>query len=239
MGNPVFKKSNSFRKNSGFSLKSSDNNHMTYDDVFEKISLCFGVLVASASFAWIMNISLFIGCIALFLAFGIALFAFFKQNFSPFFVLLYAFIEGIAVGVFSNNYNSAYSGIVAQALMGTLIVSLVSFALFRSKVVRATKKFRKIVLVATLSYLAFAIVRLVLSVLGIWTFQDNALFGIIVGMIAITLGAFNLVIDFDDIEIGVKNKLPIENSWICAFGLLITLVWMYFEFLRFLSYLRD
>lgn len=213
---------------------------MSYDDVFMKLGISFGVLLATAAVAWMLNLSFMVGIVAMFVAMGIGFFAAFKKEPSPALTLAYAGIEGIAVGAISHGYNNAFGGIVLQAVMGTLIVVGVTLVLFRSGAVRATPKFRKVVMIATIAYAVFALIRFVLAMTGIWSFAAGGMMwlGLGIGLFAIVLGAANLVVDFDNIEQGVRNGIPEKYSWVCAFGVLVTVVWIYFEMLRVLMYIR-
>lgn len=213
---------------------------MSYDDVFMKLGISFGVLLATAAVAWILNLNIMVGMVAGFVGFGIALFASFKKEPSPGLTLAYAAVEGIALGVISHYYESAFGGIVPQAVVGTLIVVGVSAAAYKSGRVRATPKFRKIAGICGMSYMVFALVRVVLQATGVLPPLEGqmAWIGVGIALFAIAAGAAFLVIDFDNIEQGVRNGLPEKYSWMCAFGILLSVVWIYFEMLRLLMYIR-
>jgi uncharacterized YccA/Bax inhibitor family protein len=161
----------------------------------------------------------------------------FKQSTNPALVLSYAALEGLFVGGISALYEDFYDGIVGQAVLGTLAVFAVALWAYKSGRVRATPKFQRGVLIAMGGYLVFCLVNL-----GVVLFTGDSLrsgwMGIGIGLIAITIAAAMLILDFDFAEQGVKNGVPERYSWLAAFGLVVTLVWLYIEFLRLIAILR-
>ena len=209
---------------------------MTMDDVVIKTGLMFAVLVPLAAVNFFLKnpVLTFGGAIA---GLVIALVISFKQSTNPALVLSYAALEGLFVGGISGVYEDFYDGIVAQAVLGTLAVFAVALWAYKSGRVRATPKFQRGVLIALGGYLIFSLVNV-----GVVLFTDTSLrggpLGIVVGLIAITIAAAMLILDFDFAEQGVKNGLPERYSWLAAFGLVVTLVWLYIEFLRLIAILR-
>jgi uncharacterized YccA/Bax inhibitor family protein len=209
---------------------------MTMDDVVIKTGLMFAVLVPLAAVNFYLKnpVLTFGGAIA---GLVIALVISFKQSTNPALMLSYAGLEGLFVGGISGIYEDFYDGIVAQAVLGTLAVFGVALFAYKSGRVRATPKFQRGVLIAMGGYLVFCLVNL-----GVVMFTDNNLrggwLGIAIGLFAITLAAAMLILDFDFAEQGVKNGLPERYSWLAAFGLVVTLVWLYIEMLRLIALLR-
>jgi uncharacterized YccA/Bax inhibitor family protein len=209
---------------------------MTMDDVVVKTGLMFAVLVPAAAVNFYLQNPLltFGGAIV---GLVLALVISFKQSTNPALVLSYAGLEGLFVGGISGIYEDFYDGIVAQAVLGTLAVFAVALFAYKSGRVRATPKFQRGVLIAMGGYLVFCLVNL-----GVVLFTDNNLrggwLGIAIGLFAITLAAAMLILDFDFAEQGVKNGLPERYSWLAAFGLVVTLVWLYIEMLRLIALLR-
>jgi uncharacterized YccA/Bax inhibitor family protein len=209
---------------------------MTMDDVVIKTGLMFAVLVPLAAVNFFLKnpVLTFGGAIA---GLVLALVISFRQSTNPALVLSYAGLEGLFVGGISGVYEDFYDGIVAQAVLGTLAVFAVALWAYKSGRVRATPKFQRGVLIALGGYLIFSLVNV-----GVVLFTDNNLrggwLGIGIGLIAITIAAAMLILDFDFAEQGVKNGLPQRFSWLAAFGLVVTLVWLYIEFLRLISILR-
>src|SRR5690606_27026889 len=137
---------------------------------------------------------------------------------------------------------SSLNGIVAQAILGTLGVFAVALFAYRSGKVRVTPKFRRGALIALGGYAVFCLVNLLAQVFG-WSdspfgFRDGWL-GIAIGLFAIGLAAVMLILDFDFVEQGVKAGLPAKFAWTAAFGLTVTLVWLYIEMLRLLAILQS
>ena len=254
--NPVFNRSDAFSRRgyagvndappaSGQQLEEMYNapsatglqtGRMTIDDVVVRTGLMFAVLLPLAGLNFYLGSPLltFGGLIAgLVLGLVIA----FKQSTNAALILTYAGLEGLFIGGISKIFETVYDGIVAQAVLGTLSVFGVALFLYRSGRVRVTPKFQRTVMIAMGGYLVFSLVNL-----GIVAFTDSNLrggwLGIGIGLFAITLAAAMLILDFDFAEQGVKNGLPQRYSWLAAFGLVVTLVWLYIEFLRLISILR-
>lgn len=254
--NPVFNRSDAFSRRgyagfneappaSGQELEEMYNapsatgvqtGRMTIDDVVVKTGLMFAVLLPLAGLNYYLGSPLltFGGLIA---GLVVGLVISFKQSTNAALILTYAGLEGLFVGGISKFFETAYNGIVAQAVLGTLSVFGVALFLYRSGRVRVTPKFQRTVLIAMGGYLVFSLVNL-----GIVMFTDSNLrggwLGIAIGLFAITLAAAMLILDFDFAEQGVKNGLPERFAWLAAFGLVVTLVWLYIEFLRLISILR-
>lgn len=217
---------------------------MTIDDVIVKTIGCLAVLVVGAIVGSFVPALMWVGLIG---GLVLGLVNAFKREPSPALIIAYAALEGLFVGGLSAILEGQYPGIVFQAVMGTLIVFGVTFALFKSGKVRATPKAMKIFMVAMIAYALFSLVNLGMMIFGAtesaWGLRtDVEIFGIplgvFIGILAIGLGAFALIIDFTSIEQGVKNGVPAKYSWTAAFGLTVTLVWLYVEILRLIAILR-
>jgi uncharacterized YccA/Bax inhibitor family protein len=253
--NPVFNRSDAFSRRgyAGFneapqqvgdleqmyaapSATGLQTGRMTIDDVVVKTGLMFAVLLPMAGLNYVLNSPLltFGGVIA---GLVLGLVISFKQSTNAALILTYAGLEGLFVGGISRMYEDVYDGIVAQAVLGTLSVFGVALFAYRSGRVRVTPKFQRTVLIAGGGYLVFCIINLLLV-----GFTDSNLrtgpLGIAIGLFAITLAAAFLILDFDFAEQGVKNGLPQRYAWLAAFGLVVTLVWLYIEFIRLISILR-
>src|SRR5688572_6011108 len=209
---------------------------MTIDDVVVKTGLMFAVLVPLAGLNFYLGSPLLTwGGMILGLILGLVIS--FKQSTNAALILTYAGLEGLFVGGISAIFEAQWGGIVAQAVLGTLSVFGVALFAYKSGRVRVTPKSQRIALIAIGGYLIFSLINM-----GIVAFTDNNLragwLGIAIGLFAITLAAYFLIMDFDFAEQGVRNGLPERYSWIAAFGLVVTLVWLYIEFLRLISILR-
>ncbi|MBI5089534.1 MAG: Bax inhibitor-1/YccA family protein, partial [Actinobacteria bacterium] len=150
--------------------------------------------------------------------------------------------EGFAVGVISKFYESTQDGIVVQAVGATLATVLVMLVLYRTQIIKVTDRFRRIVIGATagvmLLYLVSLVIRLFAGPGSISFLSSPSALGIGFSVFVCVLAAMNLALDFDFIERGSANRLPKGMEWYAAFGLLVTIVWLYLEILRLLSKLN-
>ena len=161
----------------------------------------------------------------------------FKPNLARILGPIYAIAQGFFLGAISKAYNDWNEGVVIQAVGATLGVFAVMLVLYRTKVIKVTDKFRRTIIMATLGLMAFYFVSWILSLFGvnIGIFSSASWMGIAFSLFAAGLAAMNLALDFDFIERGAKQGMPKQMEWFAAFGLLITLVWLYLELLRLLS----
>jgi uncharacterized YccA/Bax inhibitor family protein len=220
---------------------------MTLDDVVTKTAVTMGVLVIAAALAWmfIPDTLYFPALIASgLIGFIVVMFVAVRRNVSPGLVLLYAGIEGIFIGMISKFFESYYSGIVVQAVIGTFAAAGVTLAAYKFFNIRVTPKFRKVVIIATIAFAVALLINFVLALFGVnLGLRDSgtgaiSLLAVVVSLIGASLAVLNLVLDFDYIEQGVAMGAPASESWRGAFGLTVTMVWLYIEILRLLSYLR-
>jgi uncharacterized YccA/Bax inhibitor family protein len=220
---------------------------MTMDDVIVKTGILFVVLVAGAFFGWNTaeaNPSvLVIGAI---IGLGLGLVNSFKRNVSPALVLAYGVAEGVFLGGISKIFDNAYAEqapqIVSQAVIGTLTTFGVMLALYRTNVIKVNGKFMKIFSIAMVSYLVIALASFVSSFFHVgngWGFYGVGQIGLLLCAAGVALAAFSLVMDFELIAQGVCSGLPEKESWRMAFGLTVTLVWLYTEILRLLAILNE
>ncbi|MCW2748436.1 MAG: hypothetical protein JWP10_1578 [Nocardioidaceae bacterium] len=167
----------------------------------------------------------------------------FKKIISPALVLAYAAVEGVFVGAFSKIVSS-YVGdptIVFQAVLGTVIAFGSTLFVYKFFNIQVTDKFRKVVTAAILGFVAVSLVNWILSLTGV---LDNGglrgfnTLGLVVSLFAVGLAVFMLILDFDYVEKGVAAGLPERESWRAAFGLTVTLIWLYIEILRILAILK-
>lgn len=209
---------------------------MTYDDVVIRTGGMLAVVVAAAAVSWVfLSPALAIPFALVGLVLGLV--NAFKREPSPPLMLAYAAVQGVFLGAISRMFEFAYGGIVVQAVLATLTTFGVMLFLYRSRVIRATARFKKIMLGAILGYALFSLINLVLVMVTGGGLRGG-LFGLLIGAVGALLAAFSLVLDFDFIEQGVRNGIPQRYAWTAAFGLVVTLIWLYIEFLRILSILR-
>jgi uncharacterized YccA/Bax inhibitor family protein len=154
---------------------------------------------------------------------------------------LYAVVEGAVVGAISAIYEFDFNGIVAQAAGLTFAVLAVMLAAYRTRLIQVTQSFRTGVVAATGAIALVYLVSLGLRLFGVGVpfLHDNGPVGIVISVVIVAVAALNLVLDFDFIEQGAKRGAPAHLEWYGAFGLLVTLIWLYLEILRLLSKLRS
>ncbi len=216
---------------------------MTYENTIQKIVGSFAVLLAAAAVGWFVPLLAIPAAIA---GFVVSLVLIFKKKPSAPLTLAYAGLEGLFVGGISAIFSNLYEGIVPQAVFGTLAVVGVTLFLFMSGKVRASKRATKIFLVAMIGYAAFSLVNLGLMVFGVTDgpFGLRSIeflglpLGFWLGILVVLLAAYSLVLDFDSIKTGVERGAPAAFGWTAAFGVMVTVVWLYVEILRLLAILR-
>jgi uncharacterized YccA/Bax inhibitor family protein len=211
---------------------------MTYDDVVIRTGLLFGVLLATAVVGWFVPALLLPGAL---IGLVLGLVNSFKKNPSPPLIIAYAAFQGLFVGGISSIFSTRWEGIVPQAVLATLAVFAVALFAFKSGKVRVTPKSAKIFMIALGGYLLFSLVNVGLmlftNVGGEFGLRSGPM-GFLIGLFAVGLASYSLVMDFDFIERGVKNGLPEKFAWMGAFGLMVTLIWLYVELLRLIAILR-
>lgn len=220
-----------------------DTGRMTYEDTIVKTAVTFAVLIAGAVVGWFVPIlALPAAIVALVLGFVNV----FKRQPSKGLILTYAAFEGVFVGGISVLFSQMWEGIVTQALIGTLAVVGVTLALFASGKIRETKRATQIFTVAILGYAAFSLVNFGLMLFGVtdtpFGLRDVSVLGMPLGfwlgILVVLLAAYSLVMDFENVKRGVRNGAPRIYGWQAAFGIMVTVVWLYLEILRLLAILR-
>jgi uncharacterized YccA/Bax inhibitor family protein len=218
---------------------------MSYDDVIMKTVMTLGLVLVGAALGWMIPVLMIPGMIV---GLILGLVNSFKKEPSPVLILLYAGFEGLFLGGLSGVLEQLYPGIAIQAILGTLSVFVVTLLLFRNGKVRATPKMMRFFIIAMAGYALFSLINFFLMIFNVTTTPwgvngmdipgTNIPFGVVIGLLAIGLAAFSLIVDFTSIEKGIQNGVPAKYSWTAAFGLTVTLVWLYVEILRLLAILR-
>ncbi|MFD4526312.1 Bax inhibitor-1/YccA family protein [Streptomyces sp. NPDC058470] len=215
---------------------------MTMDDVVMRSGMTLGTVAVGAILAWALlpvtstSFGLAIG--SALIAFVLAMVQTFKRTASPALILGYAAFEGVFLGVISEMYNSQWSGAPFQAVLGTMAVSGATLLVYKAGWIRVTARYARIGMAIAIAFILVMAVNLLLVAFG--GVEDGGLrsmgpLGAIVGIIAIILGAFFLTLDFKQIEDGIAYGAPREEAWLAAFGLTMTLVWIYVEMLRLVA----
>lgn len=248
-GNPALKESTFLDLGSG-TVVSRDAGAMSLNGTVNKTGFLLLLAVLTAAFAWNQtitaegevaagaNLYLWGGLIG---GFVVALVTVFKKTWAPVTAPLYALLEGFFLGAISAIFNHMYEGIVMQAVLltfGTLFALLFAY---RSGLIKATENFKLGVVAATGGIALIYLATIVLGLFGINIpyIHDSGLIGIGFSLFVVVIAALNLVLDFDFIETGVEQGAPKYMEWYGAFGLMVTLVWLYIEFLRLLAKLQS
>ena len=228
-----------------------DTGRLTYDDVIIKTGGLLALLVVTSVASWYLTPTmpwlLWVGMIA---GLVLGLVNAFRKEPSPPLIIAYTFAEGLFLGGISllfQNFQVAGSStgtaepIVTQAVIATLATFAGALFLFRSGKVRVTPKFTRWLLIGMVGYLLFSVANLVASFFiasdGFGPFR-NGIWGVLAGLVGVGLAAASLIVDFDAIKRGVEKGAPAKFAWSAAFGLIVTLVWLYLEFLRLFAILQ-
>ena len=216
---------------------------MTLQGTVNKTGLSLLILIAAAAFVWNLegpaaSVFILLGLVGGLVA---ALVTVFKNTWAPFTVPVYAAFEGLLLGGISATYEQRYPGLVINAValtFGTLAALLFAY---RTGLVRATENFRLGIFAATGGIAVVYLISMVLGFFGrgIPYIHEAGTIGIAFSLFVVGIAALNLVLDFDFIERGSEMGAPRYMEWVGAFGLLVTLVWLYLEILRLLAKLQD
>ncbi len=215
---------------------------MTVNGTLDKTFLLFLCALLPAAYTWQLagtdqgNMLTMVGAIA---GFVIAMIVAFTRN--KYLTPVYAVCEGLFLGGISAMFNAAYPGIVIQAVLGTFAAMFTMLGLYRIGAIKCTDKFRSVIFTATIS---IAVLYLIQWIGSFFHYSIPAIFGagtigIGFSVLVVAIAALNLILDFDFIEKGSQAMLPKDYEWYGAFGLMVTLVWLYIEILRLLAKLRD
>lgn len=213
---------------------------LTMNDVMVKTGINLGLVAVGAAVAWNAPVLLLLGMVG---GLVLGLVNSFKKKVSPVLVMTYALMEGLLLGGLSAVVDMRYPGVAIQAVLATFVVAGTTLALFANGKLRATPKLNKIFMIGAIGYLAYGFI----SILGAGIFGSSlnsvSLFGIplglIVGLFAVALATYSLLLDFTTTSEAVEAGLPERESWRLAFGLTASLVWLYVEILRVLMYLAS
>ncbi len=219
------------------------DNTMTINGTLNKIGLMLVLILVSASYTWKMVLAddpTRVGTLAIVGAIGgfiVAMITVFRPKSSPYTAPVYAILEGMFLGAISAVINVQYPGVAFQAVLLTFGTLFTMLFLYRSGTIRATPKFRRGVMMATGAVFFAYLISWILSLLGMpmGFMHSSGPLGIVISLVIIVIAALNLIMDFDFIEKGAQMGAPKYMEWFGAFGLMVTLIWLYIEFLRLLS----
>ncbi|QXJ24392.1 Bax inhibitor-1/YccA family protein [Actinomadura graeca] len=220
-----------------------DTRPMTMDDVVVRGFMTLATLMITAALAWALvptSLAAPVLIVTLLAEIGIWAFITFGRKANAPLVLAFAAVYGIAVGIISHSYNDIYHGVALQAVVGTALAFGATLAVYALRIVRVTPKFGRFVIAAGLALIGLMLVNVIVQVFGgddgIGIRDPGNPLAYVFSVAAILVGCFFLLLDFDAIEQGVRSGAPEKFAWYCAFGLVLSLVWIYLEMLRLLSY---
>jgi len=223
-------------------------NAMTLQGTVNRIALLLLTVFAGATFTWSrFNATQDFASVALLFWVGLigglitGLVIVLKKTLAPYLAPVYAALEGLAMGGLSALLEASYPGIAFEALLLTFGILAVLLVVYTSRIIRPSENFKLIVVSATGGIALFYVISLGLSFFGIRAplINDNSWLGIAFSLFVVVIASLNLVVDFDFIEQGVENRAPKYMEWYGAFGIVVTLIWLYVELLRLLSKLRS
>lgn len=237
-GNPVLSKK-TFNN-----LKSTTREVMTLDGAVNKIAISLAILLFAAYYTYSNAIVSYIW-VGLIGGFIVSLVTVFKKEWAPITVPIYAVLEGLALGGISKLYAEMFEpGIVPQAISLTLGILIALLFAYKTKIIRATENFKLGVFAATAGIGIVYLISFLMSFLGgiglpIMNPANASMLSIGFSLFVVVIASLNLVMDFDFIEKGVQNGAPKYMEWYSAFGLLVTLIWLYIEILSLLAKLSS
>jgi uncharacterized YccA/Bax inhibitor family protein len=218
--------------------------YMTLDDVVQRTAAMLGTILLAGAIAWFalperlytpaLLVSMMVGV-------GLGLFMSFTGRVNAATALVYSVAEGVLLGAISHAFESRWPGIVVQAVAGTVMVAIGMLFVYKIGAIRVTPRFTRILVGATIGVFGLMVVNLIAYLFtpdGLGLRSGGAL-AVVFSLVCIVIAALNLVYDFDMIERGIRQGAPQKFAWFAAFGITVTLIWLYIEILRLLGYARD
>ena len=234
----------------------ADTGRLTYDGVIMKTVVTLGAVALAfvvqmglflSGNGGIMQALMWVGLVA---GLVLGLVNAFKREPSRVLVLAYGAAQGLMIGGLSVllefGFNGQFSGIILQALLGTASVFAATLALYAFRIVRVTPKFTRFFFIILIAYSLFGLTNFVLQMTGVTTGMFGLYsatiagipLGLALGLLAVALGAYSLMLDFNNVEIGVQRGVPAKYGWQAAFGITATIIWLYVEILRLIAIIR-
>ncbi len=230
-----------------FNTPGAGTGRLTLDDVIVKTGITFAFTVAGSVIGWNVTQSMpWLLWVAMLAGAGLGFANIFIKKINPVLVLAYGFVQGIFLGGISYFYNEQavagnYPGIVQQAVIGTFVAFAVMLFLYKTGIIKVSARSRKIFMIALVSYALIGFASLIAALFGVgsgWGFYGVGTFGLIFCALGVGLAAYSLVNDFEIISQVINHGAPERESWRLAFGLMMTLIWLYMEILRLLAILN-
>jgi uncharacterized YccA/Bax inhibitor family protein len=215
--------------------------YMTLDDVVVRTGAMLGTILVAGAITWVAVPSRLytpVLIISALLGIGLGLFMSFTQRVNAAGALVYSAAEGVLLGAISHVFENWKHGIVIQAVAGTVMVAVGMLFVYKIGAIRVTPRFTRILVGATIGVFGLMVINLIAYLfsphgLGL---RSGGPVAVIFSLVCIVIAALNLVYDFDVVEQGIRRGAPQKFAWLAAFGITVTLVWLYLEILRLLSY---
>jgi uncharacterized YccA/Bax inhibitor family protein len=232
-------------------LHQIEGEQMTVRGAMNKFGMMMLFLLGAAVFTWNIFYTQGPGAVmpwmwgSMITGMVLALIIIFKKTWAPYLALGYALCEGLFLGAISAVFDAAfaesYPSIIMHAVLLTMGVAAAMYILYQTGVIRATNTFKKVVMIATLGIGIFYLISMVMNLFGgqMPYLHDSSPIGIGISLVIVVVAALNLILDFDMIDNGAAQGAPKYFEWYCAFGLMVTIVWLYLEILRLLSKLAS
>ena len=232
-GNPVL-------TSNAFNLKSDYSDKMTIWGTVNKTFLTLMILVGSAYYSWTyISITNVLAIPSVIVAFIVGIITIRKKEWAPVTVPIYGVLQGIFLGIISNVFNSLYDGIVITAISYTLCILFALLSLYRLRIIKPSENFKLGVAAATGGIAILYATNFVMGIFGsgipLMDVNNSSMYSIGFSVFVIIIASMNLVVDFDFIEEGAEKGAPKFMEWYGAFGLMVTLVWLYLEILKLLA----
>lgn len=230
-----------------FNAPSGVSGRLALDDVIIKTGITFAFTVVGAVIGWTLTPSMpWLVWVGMILGAGLSFANIFMKKINPLLVIAYAFFQGIFLGGISYFYNEMaiagnYPGIVQQAVIGTFAAFAVLLVLYKTGIIKVSARSRKIFIIALVSYALIGFASLIAALFGVgsgWGFYGVGTIGLVFCALGVGLASYSLVNDFDLINQVISHGAPEHESWRLAFGLMMTLIWLYLEILRLLAILN-
>lgn len=214
---------------------------MTISGTLSKIAFLLAIVSVVGAWSWNFTSSniesaFWLTTNASIAALVVALIIIFKSP-NPVLIIAYTALQGVVIGAVSFIFGEAYQGIVAQAILFTLSITLGMLFLFATRLVTVTKKLRSMILIATVGVVIFYVLSFIIGLFSqsFAEFVNTGTSGVVIAFVIVVIAALNLLLDFDFIEKGTEKELPKQFEWYGAFSIMVTLIWLYFSILRLLA----
>jgi uncharacterized YccA/Bax inhibitor family protein len=215
------------------------NRFMTLDDVVTRTATVLGVAVLAGVFTAALDLGALLFP-ALIVGFILSMVVIFKQSTNPGLILGYAVAEGVVLGAVTQAFNDMFQGIALQAVVATVGVFAGMLVVYKTGAIKVTPRFTRMLIGAMFGVVVLMLFNLVASLFGAnMHLRDGSGLAVVFSIVCIAIAAFSFMLDFDAIDQATKAGVPAKSAWYFAFGLMVTLVWLYLEILQLLAYLRQ